>query len=292
MSLSKKYNDLKKRIEKINQNTKKLLGEENLFFDNMHLDLKVVKGDELSFYKLTSWLYKLYFEAGNHNIKFIETKFDAYGINPGEHKKDIHALRTFFQHILDENSNSDLERLNYVENFYNENIGKKFPSNDRDWSICVELLVVESLMYLEKILECLHEIKNDEFQNVIVEDWEMKIAGEIKIFEVISICEKITKEIGYYLVDAKEFTKRNYDKWVKEAALLKGENNEKKFRPIIERDLLKKDYSPLSGTDIIEHFKIDPGPHVGELLSLSKEIFNEDPCSKETLLQKLNDHID
>jgi hypothetical protein len=292
MSLNKKFNDLKKCIEKINLSTKKLLGDGYLFFDNMHIDLKLVRGDELSFLKLTSWLYKLYFEAGHNNIKFLENKFHTYGINLGEHKKDVHALRTYFQHVLDENSNSDLDLLNYVENLFIENIGRKMPSSDNDWSLCVELLVVGSLNYLEKIHECLDEISNDEFKDVIINDWQMKIEGGIKIYAVIPLCKKITEEIGYEFIDAKEFTRKNYDKWVKEASFLKGDNNEEKLRPIIQRDLLKNDYSPLNGIDIIEHFKIDPGPRVGELLSLSKKIFSNDPSSKEILLKKLKAYVD
>ncbi|HEX8279577.1 MAG TPA: hypothetical protein VF540_12820 [Segetibacter sp.] len=51
-----------------------------------------------------------------------------------------------------------------------------------------------------------------------------------------------------------------------------------------------RDVLPLTGKDIIEKLKIAPGPKIGELLVKAQEIYNESPCHKEELLQKLEQY--
>jgi hypothetical protein len=42
---------------------------------------------------------------------------------------------------------------------------------------------------------------------------------------------------------------------------------------------------------VIEQFKVEPGPEVGQILERARTLYQAVPCSRETLIQKLRDNI-
>ena len=42
---------------------------------------------------------------------------------------------------------------------------------------------------------------------------------------------------------------------------------------------------------MIEQFKVEPGPEVGQILERARTLYQAVPCSRETLIQKLRDNI-
>ena len=89
-------------------------------------------------------------------------------------------------------------------------------------------------------------------------------------------------------------TYRFYTEWVKELELLQGNYDfEVEARKLIEHVLLQKmiPVLPITGQDIINEFNVVPGPIVGQLLEKARNIYNNEPCSRDELLEKLRREI-
>ena len=96
--------------------------------------------------------------------------------------------------------------------------------------------------------------------------------------------------MGRENIEATSLRERFYNNWVKELELLQGNYDFKvEARKLIERALLSEtiDRLPITGHDIMETFNIKPGPQVGTLLERALILYQDQPCSREFLLDKL-----
>ena len=90
------------------------------------------------------------------------------------------------------------------------------------------------------------------------------------------------------------FRNRFYDKWIQELATqTRNYDFEQEARKLIEQSLLTSTTPvlPITGGDIIDRFEIEPGPRVGDLLRMARQLYDAAPCSKDELLTRLSERV-
>lgn len=290
--VQEKYDEFLKLIDEINQKVKALNSANIIFSEKITVQVKFSE-PELCFNNLISWLYILGHEATGRNLDFIVKKFNPYGIALSQTAKDInkqvHAFRTVLQHNLDlENSKSDIEKNNLCQFWFNENIQKDYPDTTAEWSKCDLLLLEQSEEFYKAVLNCVNQISSSINLDVILDDWEKVITRNHSVYEYEQVLIKALENFGLNeIFDTNIIAKKYKDEWRKDIDLLPdGFVFEVEVYKIVERFLLRKEIVPIDGNDLI-NLGVNRGPALMKLLIEAKNIFNEAPCSKIELLEKI-----
>lgn len=286
------FSSIEALCEEINSLTEKLTSSRIIFFSEISLKVKF-NHPELCFSTLVSWLYVLYQEAARRNLDFITKKFQPYRIsissNAGESKKLIHAFRTVLQHQMDfVNSQSDLAKKNLCDHWYYTLIQKNEPTTAEDWTICVNELLNSAHEYIKAILVCLKMISRNEHREIVIEEWVNLSLRDYSSYDFENVLVKVLNRLGLAnIFDTNVLAKKHHSSWKKELDVLPDDFIfEEHATRIIERFIIKKEILPINGNDIIA-LGVAPGPRVLELLAKARDIFYNEPCSKEMLLKKL-----
>lgn len=284
--------------EEINLVASKIEGGGHVF-DNMSLRMPNFTPPELGFLRTISWLYVLYYETGKVNIEFIKKLIPTYELDPEENIKNhlgsVQKLRTFLQHNLNLSEDHDYGIQNYCETWFRMNCGTPVPSDNNHWDLCLNSILKETLLFLKAVRDCIRKIEMDESVTQIVDQWNFTRKRYHPPYEFDKLIAVVSADMGKDSLDIIRVRKQYYDRWVKELKLNQGDYDfHFEARRLIEHTLLNEMTRalPITGKDIIDEFKIPPGPRIGFLLDEARKINENSPCSRQVLIEKLKEKVD
>ncbi|HDX9497931.1 MULTISPECIES: hypothetical protein [Bacillus] len=268
-------------------------------FNESEFHIPNFSNPELGFIKTVSWLYIHYYELGKVDIKFLLPKLGVYSIDSdnkqSNHFKLVHHLRTYLQHSLDLTKPRNQEMEQYCGSWFREVCTTSYPNSLEHWKQCLNSILVEAKDFYDSIIKCIQNIEADESIDHIVQDWNFCRDRYHPPHEFEILISKTAGDMGRDLIDSSKMCKKFYNDWNKALELLKpGYIFEVEARKLIENTLLTemKSVMPIIGLDIMNYFGVEPGPKVGELLNIAKKLFEEKPCNREELLQRIKEHYE
>lgn len=291
-----KFNYLKKICNDINKISLELSNEEISFYREISVHVKF-SDPELCFHTLISWSYILYHEYSAKNIEFIKKKILANNITITEQsiksKQLIHAFRTIYQHQMDfDNKQSDNDKINLCNAWFEEILNKSAPNNSEDWIICVNQLLDYLTELILSIYSFLLSLKENEHLDIIMDEWKKIISRNYSDYEYEKVLHLVLDNLGlngYF--DTRLLVKKHSSAWSKDILILPdGFDFTKHAYKIIERFLLNKEIIPIDGNDI-KSIGVQNGKEIFNLLERAKEIFYNEPCNKPELLNRLREYI-
>lgn len=286
-----------KTVENINSCTNAISRAKIVFFCNRQSKIPEFTCNQLGFLMTISYLYTLYIERGKISIKFMKQRIKQE-VNEefqsiDKHLKVINAMRTYLQHSLLLENEHDLNTRDICDNWFIEVLKKPYPTNEEEWLICVNSILNETFKCLVSIDKSIGNLYIIETKDEIIHEWMKCIEeyiGPEQFDEVLSIA---MSDMGKEALDIKIFRMKHYDSWMRDInAFSRPFDFSKEARKLVEYSLIHNSpkYIPINGEDIMEHFDMKPGIQVGEILKLAYQIYNENPCTKEELLQRLEEY--
>jgi hypothetical protein len=280
--------------DEANAVARSLLGGSDQLVEELSLRLPVLTPAELGFLRAVAWAYVQYFEAGLVGIRFVVGLFDAYNADDGKparnHVETTGRLRTYLQHNLSPAKPHDKATQDVCEAWFESQCGSRVPGTDGHWKACLAAFLVEAEAFYRAVLKTLREIESDASRQSIVEQWQTKITRHHSPAAFDAIISAAAEDMGREHLEVVQFRKRYYDRWIEALRSLDGDYEfDHEARRLVERSLLTDVTSvlPITGSDVIAEFGIDPGPDVGRLLQQARLIYEANPCSRDELILAL-----
>jgi len=265
------------------------------FFEESHIILNHRESNELNFLYYTVYLYGLFIELSRVNFDYIIEKMKSMSIgdykNAMKQKKIVNDLRTLHFHNLSPKKQSSIRTIKACNMWFLRTCNKFIPENEHDWTLCVEILLSDSIKVLKDVKTCLNEIASDDDKNSIFKEWELTKSRDIPDFEIENIVTEASKLYALN-VDTHKFTKIHNDKIKRHLSTLSFSNLN-----LIKNEILlyvEKIFfevngipCPVSGLDIKQEFEVN-GKELGELKQKAIKIFYNDLyMTKEQILNEL-----
>lgn len=255
---------------------------------------------ELGLIYLISYLYILYYEIANVNIKYLIGKFDAYNVDPDNtcntHRKLVHDLRTYFNHSILFNKEGDSKILLGCHRWFYSCCQTAVPDKDEEWKICLTILLEKAVCFVKILLECVKSIERDSsFREEIGKEWQFFRNKNYSPYKLDQMIELIANDMGREYIDPSKFRKKYYDRWKRELDFRRDIfDYDIEMRKLIEASIVNEIIPtiPITGDDIMEYFAIGPGSEVGAVYRKAQEIYFKEPCKKDELLQKLKTYME
>lgn len=275
----------------------KLLGKINPVFKELYNIPFNFTCYEAGFLRTVSWLYMLYYEAGRGEIEYLIEKIKVYDKtgdnNKNSHYKDIRILRTSFQHNFNPENSKYTSYKTITDNWFLKTINSHTPSMDDEWRLSLEKLIDNAKEFLINLDDVVNNIGSDEFKNSIIDDWNYKSLRNFQPHDFDAIIQIVLQEFGMVHFDALKFRKQNFETWSQELKALTGNFDfNVEAKKLIERDILTKPVLPITGSEIIQIFNIQPGLRVKEMIETARKIYLSKPCNREELILKLKEFTD
>lgn len=282
--------------ESLNHIASRLNGRTPGVFTEISLGLPRIEPAELGFIRVVSWLYVLYYEAGKIGTKFLVERIET--LSPEhtaikDHYYLIGKLRTYLQHNLDPSKSHDYQIQRMCEAWFLEECGSQIPSSEAHWGKCLSALLTAALQFLKALVATVRIIETDESKDAIVDEWVYALDRYHAPHEFDAIIGIVCREMGREYIEPAELRRRFYDRWTKEMQVMKTKYDfAMEARKLIEHTLLTETIPvlPITGSDVIRHFGIQPGPRVGALLQIARRLYDQEPCSAQELLLRVENH--
>lgn len=288
VNINNLFNEILNKINFVNERTLQITNNVVTFFHQNTLGLSKDTSNSHNFSQVVSFLYVLYIECSGYNLKFIQQREDFKKNNNNVHYFTIISLRTYEQHYTDISNAEDKAKINHRNNWFNELIGINEPEDEKQWIICLQKLMEEAINYLDKIILSIDNIEVDELKDIIIKDWISKSLRNHSKYEYEKVFNKVAIRIGKQNIDFNKFFSKYNNIWKQELESMSlGYDFDIEMEKRMERDLLEYKFIPIDGNDIISYLKIKPGKLVAELLKMAYLIYEENPCTKDELLEKL-----
>jgi hypothetical protein len=266
-------------------------------FDELHVILPDPNSPEPGFIRATSWLYCLYFEAGQVSLTFLRRLGEAYAIVDREssdrHVEAVRCLRTELHHNLGF-ADSDHHARTAAEIWRRKACGTVLPHTDEEWRSCYDRLIDDAYIFLGGINDVVRRIESEgEMAQAHIDQWLQRLDRSWTAAEFDPLVEDAKFRLGRNALNTVAFRNRSIDRWRKQLELLDdGFDFNFEVTRLIEKTLLDEDsiVLPITGRDIIESINIKPGPQVGALLEEARRHFVLQPCSGEDLLAHISDY--
>lgn len=282
------------KAEEINTRVTALLADGPGLFEVVSQRMPKFVPAELGFLRLVSWLYVLYWEAGKVNLPYLTKRFDTYCFDADErirgHLSNVQKLRTYTQHNLNSEEAHDKKTMADCHRWFSAQCGTAVPDLDDEWKRCVVALLHESLEFLEELLKALRLIERDESKDSICKDWKFRRKRYHPPHQFEGLVPSIAIDMGHEFIDPERLVKRNYDKWTQSLSAFSSEYDfGTEARKLIEYSILidLPSLMPITGLDIIREFDLEPGKLVGRLLREARELYQQTPCTRAELLDRL-----
>jgi hypothetical protein len=254
-------------------------GEARLEKLAVHLRLPQTDSAVLRFYSSVSWMYVAIVEAGGVTIRFLIDRAQSLGIDPqfelASFRSAVHALRTLFQHGLDQSERKDAATLALASRWMavacecEERPGDYFwPRGQADWETLALRFRVNAESFLLKCLEVVRHIESDESRESTIQEWATRCSLSLASHVFDRLIAEAVKQLGLPFLDKTRIRNAHIQKWNERLRLLDPTADLVcEARRLVDDTLLREwqNYCPLNGDDIIEHFQIAPGPKVREL---------------------------
>lgn len=285
-------------MEEVNHLASILHNDQEGVFGKLSLPMPKFIPAELGFARTISWLFATYHEVGKINVEFLSGRLSAYNLDPDgkfcEYLRMVHQLRTFFQHNLDLSKAHNRDIQQSCGRWLRDQCRTSIPENEEQWTGCLAGLLNDSLNFLKAIQSCLRRIEQDESREQILREWDFRRKRYHPPHEFDNLISIVAADMGRENLDAVRLRKRFYDKWTKELELLQGNYDFKVVaRKLIEHVLLVETTPvlPITGDDIMKEFNVLPGSQVGTLLRQARNFYDTEPCSRDTLFEKLRQSV-
>jgi hypothetical protein len=276
-----------------------LVGRDHLLFPETSLDTPPLSPAELGFLRVVAWLYVHYYEVGLVGTRFLSGLFDPYQITRPEalrlHMRRVAQLRTYMQHNLDPGKPRDREIQAESERWFQEACGSQVPAGEGQWERCLEALLEEAHEFLGGCVATIRGIEQDEGRDEVVEQWIFRAKRHHTPDAFDRIVSEVATDLGREHLDVVRFRKRFYDRWIEALDLLDGDYNfAMEGRRVVESSLLTEAVPvlPITGTEVMAEFGLQPGPHVGHVLERARSLFGEAPCDGNELLARLRPFVE
>lgn len=248
---------------------------------------------ELTFLKVTFWLYIHYWESGKVSLGFLERQYPQLvgksSLIIGEHRTDVQRLRTYFAHNLTSGSPTDRATFSHVLIWFEKACKKMFPEEEDDWNACLDSVCMNAACYFGELLNCVNAVKNSEARDEIVVEWAGRLDRHLDLYQMEEIVSVVVNDIGRQGLDPARLSRRHYDLWSKDLRHCSDDAEIKvEARRLIEATLLAgPTVLPIDGSDLLRELCLSPGPEVGRMLSKARKIYEENPCSAQGLIELL-----
>ena len=268
-------------------------------FDELHVLLPDPISPEPGFIRATSWLYCLYFEAGQASLTFLRRLGEAYSLvdrgASDQHVEAVRSLRTELHHNLGF-ADSDLAARTAAESWRRKACGTALPQNPDQWRACYDRIVDDAYTFLGGLETVIRRIESDgDGAQQHIDEWLRRLNRNWAAAEFDPMINNAKYRLARESLNTVAFRNRHVDKWRKHLELLDdGFDFEFEATRLIEKMLLDEDsvVLPITGRDVIESLEVKLGPDVGKLLEEARRHFEVHRCSRDDLLthlQKYND---
>jgi len=280
--------------EKIDKVAMPLIGGKTFFYP-MSVNIPTSESAECNFIRGVSFLYVMYVESGNNNIRYLLNKYEIYKLDAEKARKHldiIQKMRTYLQHNLDMTCQRDSITKDDAYKWFSVTCGYVLPFRDDHWNKCLKTILEEANAFMENILYCIEQIRRDESCESICKEWIFRIDRYHHPSEFDDLVAKVAADMGREKLDVLKFRKKHYESWVKKLSELQPDYDfEYEGRKVIEYTLLTENIItlPITGRDIMDEYQLQPGPKIGELLEEASRIYKDNRCNKQELLDKLSE---
>ena len=287
--VSSKLLGIIQRRESIDKYSSALLPSRHEVFGAVSVPLPDVNGSaELAFIRAASWLYVHYLEVGRISINFLIQRSTSQLSK--SHINVVRCLRTWSQHNLDVQSNSDAVTSDTCSEWFQRNCGTRHPRSEVHWLTLCECLLLEAQNLFDQIEAEIERIEGEDCREQVLRQWEDRLNRTWPAFRYHELIQVVAADLGRSGVDPVAFFHRYGGTFSSGMTLLADNCDfEVEARKLIEKALLSEASSvlPLTGSDVMREFEMPPGPEVGQMLSLARSMYEQSPCDKETLLARL-----
>lgn len=270
--------------------------EPKFFYNEKKCEL-LNSNKEFAFYKVTLFLYKLYYERAGingSNLKFVgKYAHQVYSFNQSDlenkYRQIVNDFRTVFCHYLKEDSKRDMGKLKNCQAWFLACIGENKPEDMEQWNICLCQLLNQAFEYLENIRKILAKIEELN-EKEIYENWIREQKGTIPQYRKLKMMDTIKLRYGFHY-DSRKFLSKIEKKIKDEINILalSDMQNDKIIEGIVEKIVLSSDMPmPLSGQDIMERYPDIGKKELPEIMNELQKKFAEDRTqSKEDLIKSV-----
>ena len=247
---------------------------------------------EISFLRFVAWSYVLFFEAGRISIPFLLRSSGAYERQRASMEM-IHALRTWSFHNIGLDSDRDLRLSRQVDLWFHDCCGRVPPEDRTSWNACFDRaseLVDEVLRQCQRAVADLLSAVDGQ---ALIDDLRHRLERSWAPDRFDALLGDVATRLDVR-VDVQKFRRSRLDQW--RSFLLDLADDDDPINAVerlMERDLLEyiDGVLPISGRDIMGRFDIPPGPQVGAMLRIARELFAAGTRDKDDLMAGLRERL-
>lgn len=232
-----------RKIEEIN-NILTILFNDNsvLFFQKTNVIKPDFLNKELSFVRLISWLYTIYFETGKSSLNIVSKSMGPAGQQKlKEHKKIVRSLRTTLQHNIDTSGSSrDFKIVKDCLAWTKKSCGKNIAVTEDDWKNASNSLISEAYDVFSEVLSTL-ELMTDSpaKKDIFITNWNITIHNNIPVHFFDDHISKLIKFIDIDHFDVVSYRDSHLDTWRQYMEkLTPGANYELEIKKIVESSII------------------------------------------------------
>jgi len=208
--------NLERKIEEINSLLSLVVSNgEQTFFSKTNVIRPDFHNKELSFLRLVSYLYTIYFETGKSGISVLQKSMgDEAEENLKKHKTIVQILRTKLQHNLDKSASRDFKIELDCMSWTKSACGKNIPTNEEDWLSCSEKLLSDAEIIMVTIASTLEEMTNSPAnKEAFVINWGITSTKEIPAYLYDNHINEHIKFIDVTDFDTVKYRNKNLAVW-------------------------------------------------------------------------------
>ncbi|GKW29259.1 hypothetical protein AB6D34_11415 [Pectobacterium brasiliense] len=208
--------NLERKIEEINSLLSLVVNDGGqTFFSKTNVIRPDFDNKELSFVRLVSYLYTIYFETGKAGISVLQKSMrNEAEDNLKKHKAIVQILRTKLQHNLEKSVSRDfkieLDCMSWTKSACGNNIAK----NEEDWLNCSKKLVSDAEIIMSTIASTLEEMTNSPAnKEAFVINWGITSTKEIPSHLYDNHINEHVKFIAVSDFDIVKYRNKNLATW-------------------------------------------------------------------------------
>ena len=279
------------KVDDINTLISHLLNNnEAIFFNKVHVIRPDFKNKELSFIRLVTWLYTLYFEAGKDSLKVIKTSMSAESKTLyNQNSSLVNKLRTKLHHNVDRGSSRGFKIEKDCYAWLKFACDKQIPNLEADWEKCSAKLLEQANEVLSVIISELESMTDSAAQKeIFIFNWEASTTKALKPHIYDEIITRTLEVLKKNDVDIVKYRQINYENWNKSISLLNADTNYKAEAEKIVESSIIQDFGfglPLTVSKLSEHFLLTVNFVTNLLIIMQKLSFEK--ASDESILEQI-----
>ena len=207
----------------------------------------VIKPDfvnkELSFIRLISWLYTIYFETGKPSLNIINKSMSTdEQLKFKEHKKVVQNFRTLLQHNINtKGSSREFKLVKDCMEWSKKSCDKSTPVNEEDWMRVSEVLIAEAYDIFNLVLSTLESMTNSSpKKEIFIINWNITVENTVPAYLFDDHISKLIRFIEVESFDVVSYRTKNLDAWRKYLSTLEAEANyELEIKKIVESSIIR-----------------------------------------------------